>query len=147
MPIAQVTERKPLIPPGEYTLTLIACEEIMVRDFENPDGPKLPKWKWVFEADADDPAGEPYEYVLITGLKYGSDKATLTKLYDQIVPGITSKEAARLDTDDLLNKKYRTTLKHTTTIKGDLKATIVKISVVKPKGKAKPADDEEDAFA
>ena len=108
-------ERGPEIKPGNHTLTLTA---IRVVEGDNPyfkkdkpisksNNPKNNRLVWDFVTDEVDPAtGKPYEYAHWTNDNYGDSRASLTKLLDFLVPGITVEQAKGMDVEELIGKRY-----------------------------------------
>lgn len=120
------TKARPLIPTGEQLLCLISVEVKVLSNLfkESPSDPdEVERLLWQFQSKATDPdTGEPYEYGIFTNLNYGHARAGITKLLDQLVPGITIDIADQLDTDDLCNKWYRARIKHVKNAQGVDKA-------------------------
>ena len=96
-----------LIAEGTQTLVFKGCESKMVADnFSATEGAKVEKYLWQF-ANA-----QSEQYSVWTNTRYGSDRAGLTQLLDLMLPGITKEDVAKLDTDDLVGRKYRARIVH-----------------------------------
>jgi len=142
-----------LIPAGEHLLFLqSATLKTMQNKFKGSgaDADEVERLIWQFISKTKDPdTGEGYEFAVFTGLKYGNTKAAMTKLLDNISPGITVETADTLDTDDLCGKWYRARIKHSKDQSGNPKAeyTMLEPYSAKPATKAPaPPDDPKDPF-
>ena len=154
MPTPDVFTPPPLIPPGEHVLILREVKPQEVKKYQS-ETEKEVKWLWRFEAQGEtytDAKGEeqPYEFVQWTKITYGPPKANLTKLLDQLIPGIDEQSAAILDTDDLCGRRFKAIIRHEKNEKKEVYATLAVISPMKGAkipARAKPKDfdpDDED---
>lgn len=115
-------EQRPIIAAGEHILTLKEtkvydkkiAEQYRKRDKDgNIIGPETRQaLLWIFESNKSDDEGNPYQYVVSTGLAYGDPKAKLTPFLDMLIPGITYEEAVNLDSDELAGRKWKVMIQH-----------------------------------
>jgi len=120
-------------PVAEDGVYLCRLKEIIAEQrpsFENPDV-MVDQFRFSFETiEEADENGAPYRFVKFTGVKYGNDKANLTKTLDSMLGRrLTPDEFNDLDLEDLTAKKWRVCVEQTTSGKG---SAINKISWVKP---------------
>jgi hypothetical protein len=143
MPIPTTTEEKPLIPKGTH---IVILREVVEKDvnsqYSNREDGKVTKWMWKFESTTLDEKDEPYELVQFTNTSYGSSSATLTKLLDQMVPGIDIDRAATFDTDTLIGKRFEATIKHEPNAKNEKRPYVVLEMIQPVQRKSKQKEDD-----
>ena len=147
MPTPTVSKVRPLCPEGEFVFRLASVEEKSVKsDFAKTDDGKVTKWLWKFEAlDEVDDNDEPYEAVKFTGTSFGDARAELTKWLRAIYgKDYGEADAAQLDTDELVGKRFRLTIIHSDDDKGNTRANIVKVVMLKKNGGKPKLNAEED---
>ena len=137
----EVQKEYALIPAGEHILKLSSCD---VQEFEDRYGKsnsgKVERLKFRIVSNETDDDGTPYDFVVYTGMTYGNEKAGLTKLIDMLVPGMTEKQFADFDTDDLVGKKFRAQIKHVKKDDGKMKPDFVYMApIVAGAGKGRAA--------
>lgn len=138
-----VQKEYPLIPAGVHRLKLASYETVEFDDqYGKSESGKVQRVKWRFVSKETDDDGTPYDFVVYTNLDYGFDKASLTHLIDNLIPGMTKEAFGDYDCDDLLGCVFEASIKHTTNEKGAKKATYI---YMKPASKAKPLPSESPA--
>ena len=142
----------PLIPKGEHILKLSSIEIVQFEDKygKGKDG-KVDRVKWRFVSNEEDEDGTPYDFVVYTGDQYGNEKAAMTRLIDNLVPGMTEAKFPDYETDDLIGKKFKATIKHVKKDDGKPKADYVYMAPIGKAGAAAPkaavttvADDDDE---
>lgn len=116
---------KPRAKAGKHIMTLVGVKPIIR---ENPfakkeDGSKdedalREQFIWDFESDETNEFGDPLTYAVWTNTNFGNEKASLTQLLAQMIPGLSKKskqdaidEMRHLNTDTLLYTRYNFTLR------------------------------------
>lgn len=143
MPVV-TTQNRPLIPAGEHVLTLMQVTEVEVDNSYKP-GEKVTKWVWEFDSDEKDEDDIPYTHKEWTKTTYGHPKANLTKLLDQLVPGMDQDRAKNLNTDSLVGRKFKGMIRHEKDDKGKDRAALAYIAPL-PEGKQSKVKKEEVPF-
>jgi len=133
MPVTEVNEYR-LTPAGPHKLTLTAVEETKapgLAEFNQDTNQEYTRWKWVFASDRfyplsdeDNGTPKPVTHIEFTGNKYGNEKAKLTILLDQMVPGITKEQGKKFNTDVLIGQVFDAGIRHMKKKNGDPKAEI-----------------------
>lgn len=110
---------KPLIPAGEQLLKLVSTDPITFPDRAPgaQPGAMVSKWIWRFISNYKDPDGAPYELDIFTFKKYGGSKAALTRLLDNIEPGMNDLKFIDYDTEHSAGKVFEANIKHETSPK------------------------------
>lgn len=156
----------PLIPAGEHILTLRAVKEVEFDDtYGKGENGKVKRLHWRFTSNEEDDEGCPYELNLYTNMAYGNSKASLTRLLDNMIPGVKlvgmtvcDKNGDEVETEELIGKKFKSQIKHHVNEAGKKRGDYVFITPIKAKPKAAetvaetkaaPAaeESEEDPFA
>ena len=114
------SNKRPMIPAGEHFVTLKEVKELDVPAYGGKPGTER-KWAWRFEADCLDPKdGYPYEHTVWTKAQYGGAKANLTKLLDMLIPKATKEQKQNLNTDRILERRFKTVIIHRTGQQGGM---------------------------
>lgn len=111
--------RRPMCPPGEHVLTLVSVDAVEVdnlahrKDPLKDPRPRIMKWAWRFETDEVDPEDAlPFEITEWTQDAYGSPRANLTILLDQIIPRATKEQKERIRPRTLLGRRFDVNVIH-----------------------------------
>lgn len=123
-----VPDKSPgLIPEGDDVIQLLEVRNIPADTEEEwarkgfSGSPKT-QWMWRFRSQSVDPlSGQAYEPVLYTGTKYGDARASLTRLYKMLLPGISEAQRSEYNSDLLLQAWFDVTWSHDKTTKGSIK--------------------------
>lgn len=118
----QKFEERPLIPAEVHILTLVATKQVEVAPSGkfvqklNANG-KVDKLIHEFESLTKDDDGNPYTHAEWTGVVDGNEKAGLTILLDQMMPGVPASERAKMtpagfDTDVNVGKQFEAKFSH-----------------------------------
>lgn len=94
---------------GEYVVTLKEIKQVEMASF-NDKSVMEPKFTWIFETGGKDvdSDGKPYQFRITTGIKYGADRAGLTKLIDSLFGRhLTEQEWEDLDLEKLQGVKFK----------------------------------------
>jgi hypothetical protein len=145
VPTPTTTKDRPLCPEGEFIFKLVEVAEKDVKSqFAKTPGGTIPKWIWRFEAvDEVDENDDPFEVTIFTGTSFGDKRAALTVLLRSIFgKEYTEEDALKLDTDDLIGKRFRCTILHKENDDGRVFANVAKISMIQRKAKPKVDDDD-----
>ena len=128
----QVSGPPPLIPAGDHSLTLRNILLKHVNDKYNNG--KTEMYLWQLASDQLDQYGKPYMFELWTGMVYGNEKAKLTILLDQLVPGVTSEDVKQMDPMSLIGKRFKAKVRHTKTNEGKVYPDLIYIEPLESAG-------------
>lgn len=129
------------MPAGMQTLKLASVEVSTIPNVyweKEGDAREVDRTKWKFISKEKSEDGAPYDCVVFTGCDYGWPTAGITKLVDQLVPGMTLERFKTWDSDEIMNVKYQAIIKHELP-KGENAKPYAKIVSIMPIGSSKAA--------
>jgi hypothetical protein len=108
------TEGLVFVPEGDDTVQLARVDYIPADTIEEwrkkgMTGEPSPQWKWVFTSQKINAENStPFECFVYTGTTYGDARANLTRLYNNLLPGIEPAARKKYDTDNLIGQWFNT---------------------------------------